>query len=226
MGVFTEDNVADGIHIGRPNTNAHTYIVDSSLRPVPPGVPGELLLSGPRLAAGYVGRPDLTADKFVPNPCLELVRGDIPAGMERFYEMAYHTGSAAYCWIVQTAYCLCTALSLSVHLFLVLLALYFCLGSFYLRNRCLDCCLPSLCACTCTSFSVLQPRSIFKLAQPATCSLCTLFIVVAGDLVRWRPDGNLDFLGRIDRQVKVNGVRIELGEVEAALGSAAGTALC
>jgi acyl-CoA synthetase (AMP-forming)/AMP-acid ligase II len=36
-----------------------------------------------------------------------------------------------------------------------------------------------------------------------------------GDLVRWAPRGNLEYLGRVDRQVKVNGVRIELGEVEA-----------
>lgn len=38
-----------------------------------------------------------------------------------------------------------------------------------------------------------------------------------GDLVRWRADGNLDYLGRIDRQSKINGVRLELGEVEAAM---------
>ena len=46
----------------------------------------------------------------------------------------------------------------------------------------------------------------------------------SGDLVRWAPDGNLEYLGRIDRQVKVNGVRIELGEVETALNSAMGVA--
>lgn len=107
----------------------HAYIVDSKLRPVPVGVAGELLLSGLRLAVGYAGRPDLTADKFVPNPCLELVAGCVHPTLEPYYEKAYRTG----------------------------------------------------------------------------------------DLCRWRRDGNIDFMGRIDRQTKVNGVRIELGEVEAAL---------
>ena len=120
------------VTIGRPDTNAHAYIVDARLQPVPAGVAGELLLSGPRLALGYVGRPDLTAEKFIPNPCLDLVREAIPEGMAPFYQRAYRTG----------------------------------------------------------------------------------------DLVRWRPDGAIDYLGRIDRQTKINGVRIELGEVEAALGSA------
>ena len=92
MGVFTSANLPGGIHIGRPNTNTHCYIVDSNLRPVPPGVPGELLLSGPRLAHGYVGRPDLTEDKFVPNPCLSLVEGSIPEPMRPFFNRAYRTG--------------------------------------------------------------------------------------------------------------------------------------
>ena len=126
----------DFISIGRPVHNMHAYVVDGQLRPVPVGVNGELLLSGPRLAIGYTGRPDLTAEKFIPNPCLGLVAQHMLPSMAPYSERAYRTG----------------------------------------------------------------------------------------DLVRWRPDGTLDFLGRIDRQVKVNGVRIELGEVEAALGSAPGVA--
>ena len=109
-------------------------MVDSALRPVPVGVPGELLLSGPRLALGYAGQPELTAEKFVPNPCLELVSGRVDSALAPYYAKAYRTG----------------------------------------------------------------------------------------DLVRWRGDGTLDFLGRIDRQVKITGVRIELGEVESALEGADG----
>ena len=126
----------DMVVIGRPDPNMHAYVVDSSLRPLPLGVPGELLLSGPRLALGYRGRPDLTAKSFVDNPCLGLVEGRVHASLSDFYRKAYRTG----------------------------------------------------------------------------------------DLVRWRNDGTLEFLGRIDRQVKITGVRIELGEVESALESFAGVA--
>lgn len=55
------------------------------------GEPGELLLSGPRLGRGYRGRPDLTADKFIPNP-FYATTADLPAGQRRYYEQVYRTG--------------------------------------------------------------------------------------------------------------------------------------
>ncbi len=109
------------ITIGRPLENTEIYLLSRRLNPVPLGVPGELLIGGAGLARGYRGRPDLTAERFIPNP---------------FGELTGETGARLY---------------------------------------------------------------------------------RTGDLARRLPDGRVEFLGRIDHQVKVRGFRIELGDIEAAL---------
>ncbi len=106
------------VPIGTPIANIRLYILDPLLQPVPLGVTGELFLGGVGVGRGYLNRPELTAEKFIPDP-----------------------------------------------------------------------------------FSASGGARLYR----------------TGDLARYRDTGVVDFLGRIDHQVKLRGFRIELGEIESAL---------
>ncbi|PBC75549.1 amino acid adenylation domain-containing protein [Streptomyces sp. TLI_235] len=82
--IGTAQAIAERPTIGRPLPDTRALVLDTDLRPVPVGVPGELCLGGVGIARGYLGRPDLTADRFVPDP-----HGDTPGAR------LYRTGDRA-----------------------------------------------------------------------------------------------------------------------------------
>ncbi|HEX6747471.1 MAG TPA: amino acid adenylation domain-containing protein [Longimicrobium sp.] len=134
------------VPLGRPISNLRAYVLDGALSPVPPGAPGELYLSGPALARGYLHRPARTAASFLPDPFAEAPGARM-----------YRTGDVARWTEVRE----------------------------------------------CESAKVREgDDSTFAPSHPRTFAL--------------------DFLGRADAQVKLRGVRIEPGEVEAALAALPG----
>ena len=78
--------------IGKPWANMHAYVLDAQLQLVPIGMPGELMVSGIQLARCYLGRQDLTAEKFIPNPY---------SGGHPHYDRLYRTG-ALHALLLQT----------------------------------------------------------------------------------------------------------------------------
>ena len=81
--------------IGRPIANTEIYILDSNFQPVPIGVTGELYIGGAGLARGYRNRPDLTAEKFIPNPFLEDSSISSTSPFPEPYSRIYRTGDLA-----------------------------------------------------------------------------------------------------------------------------------
>lgn len=89
---------AISIPIGCPVANTHIYVLDDHYHPVPIGIRGELYVGGAGVGRGYLGRPDLTAERFVPNPFREAShehRADAPHSTSLLHTRLYRTGDVA-----------------------------------------------------------------------------------------------------------------------------------
>ncbi|HEY3304677.1 MAG TPA: amino acid adenylation domain-containing protein [Candidatus Binatia bacterium] len=68
IGREQSDHASSTVPIGRPLPNIHVYILDPHGQPLPVGIPGELHIGGSGVTRGYLNRPELTTEKFIPNP--------------------------------------------------------------------------------------------------------------------------------------------------------------
>ena len=164
------------VPIGHPIANTQLYVLDPYVQPVPIGVAGELYIGGVQLARGYLHRPDLTAERFVPNP---FTTTDDP------FDTAQGRRRST------------TDLNDKV------------------TRRQGDKVMESSEAIT------PSPLHPFTLSEQSVgggrWSVVGGRLYRTGDLARFLPDGSIEFLGRIDQQIKLRGFRIELGEIETAL---------
>src|SRR6185295_270741 len=69
LHAVANDPAGRTVPLGRPIANTRLHVLDPGMRTMPLGVPGELCIGGDGLARGYLGRPDLTAERFIPDPC-------------------------------------------------------------------------------------------------------------------------------------------------------------
>lgn len=94
IATWTECHANQPVTIGRPLPGYSAIIVDERMNPCAPGIAGELLLGGVGLSRGYVGLPDLTREKFIPNPFGELnaARSDSSSPPSTSKEKLYRTG--------------------------------------------------------------------------------------------------------------------------------------
>jgi amino acid adenylation domain-containing protein len=150
--------------IGRPIANTQVYILDTQLQPVPIGITGELYIGGDGLARGYLNQPELTVERFIPNPFKDFGFRGVGENSESSETIESEDKSNNP------------------------------------KSRALP--IPEVSSGT-------ERR---KIQNPKSSRLYK-----TGDLARYRPDGNIEFLGRIDDQVKIRGFRIELGEIEVVL---------